>query len=197
MEEALLEQSVSPPMESQLLELLLTESSSVLEGGCGSGRFLVKLGSLGLSRAIGVDKSPQKVAFAQERLERTFGDDRVLQSNVRAFASRSFYEAAADAGLDCVVASIYGFSEGDPQMESRSDAPGGRTAALDTKRQRYKVVRSTSRHLQTPGYGWACRGRGAPTPCPTVGSRPLHGPPCTTLAVFLMRVDSPTKEPAG
>lgn len=60
------------------------KGQSVLDVGCGTGRFLVSLGALGYQRLVGVDVAPNMVAMTKELTTKAgFGDRcRVLERDI-------------------------------------------------------------------------------------------------------------------
>lgn len=72
--------------------------SNLLEPGCGTGRFLMRMPSLGF-RVTGYDKCPEMLAFARERIGRAeFGNRvRVVEADMRTAEFDETFDAAYNA----------------------------------------------------------------------------------------------------
>jgi len=123
-------------------------SWSVLDVGCGSGRYSLALAREGASRVVGVDVAPSMIALAKQEADKAgFGA-------VCEFHTAPFLEFATDEQFDVVVATGYfDYLENPlPHLERMRDRCRGRMFFSIPKRWEWRVPIRKARFAFERGY---------------------------------------------
>ncbi len=84
---------------SSLSHALKSKSASVLDVGCGPGRYAIALAELGVQRIVGLDISEGMIALAKQRTATERPDDKAIE-----FICQSFMDLGDSERFDLVIA---------------------------------------------------------------------------------------------
>jgi 2-polyprenyl-3-methyl-5-hydroxy-6-metoxy-1,4-benzoquinol methylase len=121
---------------------------TVLDVGCGSGRYAIALAQGGAARVMGIDVAASMVDLARSE------SDRLGYRNRCEFQTSGFLDFATDERFDVVVATgYYDYLEDPlPHLQKMLKLSRGRVFATFPKRWEYRVPLRKTRFLLERGY---------------------------------------------